>query len=289
MSKYHYGRVIPDESADPSSGDCDDCPSSKKSDCPPNKPCEKPCDNPGVIVCPPVDERSGFDDSEPEGICPDLSFLDEDIPRICRKTHDLCKKRKSDKSEKSDVSLVPSEEDSSKESKESEKSSSKDEDSKLDSVSDGKSETSKAESEVDNGEKELSSRSSSSSSRNKKFIVTFGPKENHPWACYNNGDTSIYINGLNGPVIHLYRGRNYFFCVEQPNAADDCANSPHCFILTDSPAGGPDSKPIKGGFSPISKGCVTFKVDQCTPRYFFYQDYKNAFAGGLVVVHDDDK
>jgi YHS domain-containing protein len=98
------------------------------------------------------------------------------------------------------------------------------------------------------------------------------------------GDLSVHINGKNGPVLHLYRGCTYFFCVEQeiPEGQDP----KHAFILTNSPAGGPDSRLIPGGFAPVSKGCVCFKVDKCTPRYFFYQESKNAFAGGLVIVHD---
>ena len=136
-------------------------------------------------------------------------------------------------------------------------------------------------------EKSSSSSSSSSSSRGKKFIVSFGPKEGHQWAKYNNGDESIHINGKNGPVLHLYRGSTYFFCVEQSSPSDDSScDSESFFFLTDSPSGGSGSKAIKGGFAPVSKGCVCFKVDKCTPRYFFYQSSRHAFEGGLVIVHD---
>jgi len=132
-----------------------------------------------------------------------------------------------------------------------------------------------------------SSSSSSSTSRGKKFVVSFGPKEGHQWAKYNEGDESIHINGKNGPVLHLYRGSTYFFCIEQSNVHDDSSSdAKHFFFLTDSPSGGVGSQSIKGGFAPVSKGTVCFKVDQSTPRYFFYQSPKQTFEGGLVIVHD---
>lgn len=140
------------------------------------------------------------------------------------------------------------------------------------------------------GNKQVSSSSSSassSSSRGKKFVVSFGPKEGHQWAKYNESDESIHINGKNGPVLHLYRGSTYFFCVEQSNVSDDSSeDAKHFFFLTDSPAGGIGSHSIQGGFAPVSKGCICFKVDKCTPRYFFYQSSRQAFEGGLVIVHD---
>lgn len=124
----------------------------------------------------------------------------------------------------------------------------------------------------------------SSSSKGKKFVISFGPKEGHPWAEYNTGDKSIHINGKNGPVLHLYRECNYFFCVEQN--IHEGGDPVHSFVLTNSPVGGLSSRIIPNGFAPVSKGCVCFKVDKCTPRYFFYQDSKGEFEGGLVIVHD---
>ena len=132
--------------------------------------------------------------------------------------------------------------------------------------------------------KEVSSSSSSSSGKGKKFIVTFKTKEGHQWAEYNMEDKSIHINGKNGPVLHLYRGCTYFFCVEQSVTSGE--DPEHSLILTNSPAGGKGSRMIPNSFSPVPKGCVCLKVDDSTPRYFFYQDYNNAFAGGLVIVHD---
>lgn len=151
-------------------------------------------------------------------------------------------------------------------------------------------------SKKDNGERKGKNKqvksfssSASASSRGKKFIVSFGPKEGHQWAKYNRGDESIHINGKNGPVLHLYRGSTYFFCVEQCNVSDlsdSSSDDKHFFFLTDSPCGGVGSQAIQSGFAPVSKGCVCFKVDKCTPRYFFYQSSCQAFQGGLVIVHD---
>lgn len=156
-------------------------------------------------------------------------------------------------------------------------------------VSDNKESSSSTKKESSSsGKKESSSsnkkESGSSSSKGKKFVVTFGSKEGHPWAEYNEGNLTVNINGKNGPVLHLYRGCTYFFCVEQDIIEGE--DPKHTFILTNSPAGGSNSRLILGGFAPVSKGCVCFKVDKYTPRYFFYQDAKNAFGGGLIIVHD---
>jgi hypothetical protein len=127
--------------------------------------------------------------------------------------------------------------------------------------------------------------STSSSGKGKKFIVSFKPKAGHPWEEYNHGASSVHVNGKNGPVLHLYRGCSYFFCVEQNIKEGD--EAPHSFVLTNSPSGGPNSSIIVEGFVPVSKGCVCFKVSKSTPRYFFYQDAKLEHAGGLVIVHDE--
>ena len=132
--------------------------------------------------------------------------------------------------------------------------------------------------------KELLAYSFSSTTKGKKFVVTFKSKDGHQWAEYNDGNKSIHINGKNGPVLHLYRGCTYFFCVEQNLLLGEDAE--HSLILTNNPAGGIGSRMIQNSFSPVPRGCVCLKVDDSTPRYFFYQDYKNAFAGGLVIVHD---
>jgi hypothetical protein len=133
----------------------------------------------------------------------------------------------------------------------------------------------------------VAEKSSSGSGKGKKFVVTWGAKAGHPWEEYNGSDApSIHINGKNGPVLHLYRGGTYFFCVEQEIA--EGANPAHRLVLTNSPAGGVGSRIIPGSFEPVGKGCVSFKVEDTTPRYFFYQDLDVTFAGGLVIVHDKE-
>lgn len=113
--------------------------------------------------------------------------------------------------------------------------------------------------------------------KGKKFMITFQSKRHHPWAEYNHGVDSIHINGKNGPALHVKRGETYFFCVEPSDG--------HALILTDSPSGGLNSRIVRGGFGPLEKGCVCIKIEENAPKYFFYQDSKHAFAGGLIVVH----
>jgi hypothetical protein len=122
------------------------------------------------------------------------------------------------------------------------------------------------------------------SKKGKKFVVSWGDKTGHQWSDYNDDTESIHVNGKNGPVLHLHRGCTYFFCVDQD--VPEGAEAEHLFILTTSPVGGSSSKPIRGGFNPIAKGCICFKVEKYTPRYFYYQCARHLFEGGLVIVHD---
>jgi len=124
-------------------------------------------------------------------------------------------------------------------------------------------------------------KSKDSASRCKKFNVSFSSKEGHPWSEYNTNTNSIHINGKNGPVLHIYRGCSYVFCINQDNH-----DPKYSLVLTNSPLGGINSKIIPNGFAPVSKGCVCFKVDSLTPRYLYYQDSANEFMGGLIIVHD---
>lgn len=133
-------------------------------------------------------------------------------------------------------------------------------------------------------DKDNVSKKSSSSGTGKKFIVTFSDKSGHPWSEYNESGESVHLNGKNGAIMHLYRGCQYFFCVEQD--VKEGEDPQHSFFLTNSPMGGAGSRIVNGGFSPVSRGCVCFKVDENTPRIFFYQDGKHGFAGGVCMVHD---
>ena len=124
---------------------------------------------------------------------------------------------------------------------------------------------------------------SHSHKKGKKFVVTFETKSGSHWEDYNTGDHSIWVNGKNTPILHLYRGNTYFFCVEQHTGN---TGTDYSLILTDSPVGGTGANIIPGGFPPLMNGCATLKVDHHTPRYFFYQTDTQQFMGGLVIVHD---
>ena len=223
--------------------------------------------------------------TESETDCPDFKHLASDETRNCSPLFDYCKRTnyfpdnstKDASCDKKENNLPPHRRQIKRNTKD-----------RKQVVKQSSSSTSSSSSnqQPPSGNKQASS-SASSASRGKKFVVTFGPKEGHQWAKYNTNDESIHINGKNGPVLHLYRGSTYFFCVEQPNVSDDSScEAKHFFFLTDSPSGGIGSQAIQGGFAPVSKGCVCFKVDKCTPRYFFYQSSRQGFEGGLVIVHD---
>jgi hypothetical protein len=115
--------------------------------------------------------------------------------------------------------------------------------------------------------------------KGKKLLFRFDKKNRHQWCNYNDSNTSIYVNGKEGPVLHLHRGTTYKCCIEKPSHG-------HALIFTDSPIGGAHADIIHGGFSPLDSGCASFKVDKNTPRYFFYQDTHSTCAGGLVIVHN---
>lgn len=215
---------------------------------------------------------SSLDTSKSRSECPSFADLADDKKRKCCDLKNPCKKHRKDSDKKDSDNKESDKKDSDK--KDSDK---KDSDKK---ESDKKDSYKKYSDKKDSDNKD----SSASSSKGKKFIITFASKVGHPWAEYNKGSDSVHINGKNGPVLHLYRGSTYFFCVEQDVKEGEEAK--HSFVLTTSPAGGPDSQVIPEGFAPVSKGCVCFKVGKNTPRYFFYQDSKHEFEGGLVIVHD---
>ena len=127
-----------------------------------------------------------------------------------------------------------------------------------------------------------SSSSSGCGHKVKHLPITFGPKLGHPWAQYNQGEESIYVKGINGPTLHLFRGATYSFDITQEYIPGTEAR--HLFVLTNSPAGGQDSF-IFPGFVPVVNGSVEFTITDDLPKYFFYQDFKNEFAGGIVIVH----
>lgn len=210
--------------------------------------------NRGFIICPPTDNYEKYDFSESDSSCPDLSKLCQDEKRVCKKLKNLCDKQENvaDKKERKEK---PKKDNCGCKKKSEECSC-------LDNTIEKKK-----------------------NNKDKKFVVSFGPKKGHPWAEYNKGDTSIHVGGKNGPVLHLYRGVKYFFCFDDDNNSDSSCE--HSLILTNSPAGGTDSRSIVGGFAPFSKGVSYIKVDDQTPRYFFYQDLHNEFAGGIVIVHDN--
>jgi hypothetical protein len=119
----------------------------------------------------------------------------------------------------------------------------------------------------------------------KKFNVTFGKKCGHRHEHEIEGSHAININGSVGPILKLQRGYQYYFNVKQ----DKCDGHENLFVLTENPVGkinGHPPKPLKNSFDAVSKGCVSFYVDNCTPKYFYYQNSNAAFQGGLVWITD---
>ena len=72
---------------------------------------------------------------------------------------------------------------------------------------------------TDRSETNNNTSQASNTIRGKKFIVKFGPKKGHQWEEYGSNTHSIYINNKNGPTIHLYRDKNYYFQIESIGGA----------------------------------------------------------------------
>lgn len=117
----------------------------------------------------------------------------------------------------------------------------------------------------------------------KTFVITYGPKKNHPYSEYNNGTESIYVNGKNGAIVHMYRGETYKFVVKQD--IKEGQEITKGFLLTTSPEGGPNSKIVKSAFPSIALGSFYFTATEDTHKFFFYNDIYNTHLGGLVLVH----
>ncbi len=116
--------------------------------------------------------------------------------------------------------------------------------------------------------------------KEKKFMVSFRQKNKHVWYDIIDCHTTVWINGKEGPVLHLYRGYTYHFCIDH--------NKTHqALVLSTNPSCGHDTSPISGGFPPLSKGCASLVVNHNTPKYFYYGSASDNFCGGLCIVHNN--
>lgn len=121
----------------------------------------------------------------------------------------------------------------------------------------------------------------------KKYNVTFGKKCGHVMEDQIKGKV-IYINEHQSPILKLTRGYTYYFNVKQKECDGKYENT---FVLTQNPVGKYECVapiPLCGSFDPVSHGCVKFHVNECTPKYFYYQSSTSALAGGLVLVQDPE-
>jgi hypothetical protein len=277
--------------------------------------CDKGCGSPNhpAVISAPKREKNRFESSSSSSSsssdCPDFSSLVNDESKKCPSGKKGGKKgKKSHKDNKlSDLNDCheSSSSDSDSESclsySESESSSSSDSDSSsecsdpLSSLASDKPPQCSADSSsfetscTDQFSSVVSDKTASCGplkkhSKGKKFVVSFGSKAGHPWAQYNTSGTSVYVNGKNGPVLHLNRGATYFIQVEQQVRPGQPIQ--HSVALTNSPAGGPGSQILPGTFQPLATGTATFHVDKGFPRYSYLQDTRASFAGCLVIVHD---
>jgi len=109
-----------------------------------------------------------------------------------------------------------------------------------------------------------------------RFEVKMGSKQGHKYAKDIKGDSSIYVNGKNGPLVHLFKGNEYVF---------ECSMNGKKLILSEVPMG----KMIREVDGVKRQGdSVMIKVTDKTPRYFYYRTPENDLLGGLIIVHDRD-
>lgn len=85
--------------------------------------------------------------------------------------------------------------------------------------------------------------------------------------------------------LYLTEGVDYQFLVVQ----DPASANPQHFYLTEDIEGGPsDNFGINiPGTTPIINGIMSLKVDERTPRLFYYQSKETGFAGGTIIVKKD--
>lgn len=239
--------------------------------------CGKPV---GIINCPPYQRRGKFE-SASESSCADFSRLCEDNP----KHHDRRDKKRESEWRSDFESDSVTEESYTERSHTGSHSHNSHSDSYTESSRSGGSRTGGSRTGASRSQESYTESSNSESGSvvyARRFSISFSCKTGHPWAEYNTGDMSVHVAGRdgrihNGPTLHLTRGVSYYFCVEE--------NGIHNFALTNSPAGGPGARALY--FQPIKSGCAYFRPDESTPRYLYYQDFSQSFAGGLIVIHDD--
>jgi len=131
----------------------------------------------------------------------------------------------------------------------------------------------------------------------KTFTVTLENKAGHPNQHRIIGSKGFAIDGKKGCILHLRRGRCYYFNIKQkPNAN---GTYDHLFYITRDVQGGgrcgtaanPNWSPARlaGTPPPTANGTFCINVDEKFPKYSYYQDANNCMLGGMIMVHEKNE
>lgn len=89
-------------------------------------------------------------------------------------------------------------------------------------------------------------------------------------------------------VLNLKRGYTYYFKIDQE--ANNDGKYQHYLYFTEDPLGGQQDggypRKIMGFPDPIGNGTVSIRIDNKTPKYFYYQCSLHKNMGGLIIVHE---
>jgi hypothetical protein len=118
----------------------------------------------------------------------------------------------------------------------------------------------------------------------KKFNVSVGDKQGHKYSKLIDGKKSFYINGKNGPMVHLYRNNSYVFSLDPEILKNE--NYKFTFIENPMKVSGKPNMKINNVTESKDGSYLTLDVTKDTPRYFYYQCLNHNLIGGIVVVHD---
>lgn len=114
----------------------------------------------------------------------------------------------------------------------------------------------------------------------RKFTITLVDKKYHPQAHHIPHGAKVWaVNGYAGARLNLYEGNTYYFEIDV-----SCGKSQDFYLTADIMGGGDYSSLLLPGTVSVSEGVLCLRVDEHTPRCFYYQSMQGPHRGGMIIV-----
>lgn len=104
-----------------------------------------------------------------------------------------------------------------------------------------------------------------------------------------DSNSKVYsVDNIKAKTLHVIRGHKYMFNINQlPNPSGKYDFE---LYFTESPIGGERKNNSKLlNTKSVKVGPVMLDIHSDIPDYFYYQDRKNKYMGGLILVHSPEE